>query len=487
MLKRGVAICVFSSFVLCAQNRVPSNTELPSVKASDSLRPASVPAGFVITPFGYFDPSCVQRLAKGEKLLPDGRLQHADGTSTRAAAVCSYPHYTPSGQLASASTAKSPEISGWLENANVTTGTVSTAYGALVATWTVPPAPTANDGQVLFFFPGLEDIDSTSTSILQPVMSWSGGQWAITSWNCCLSGITTSSPGVNVNSGDTIYGSITSTCPAGTVSCATWNVLSVDLTTGDNTILGATPSDGQVFNWAFGGVLEVYYIVSCQDYPPNLGTTFGNLTVFDQNLHPISAPTWTTSVNATVQPQCAYGVDTAANSIKVNYNAGVPATATYEGVNTTTEGNWTGAFGADGLIIANDATLPPSYASVSLAGENPYTWAASSSDVRALQTASGASTRIASTYYAAGNFTINVNLTDGNTHRIALYLLDWDSTARSETISIQDANTLATLSTEVFSGFHNGEYAIWDVSGSVLIRVTKKAGANAVVSGIFFN
>ena len=205
------------------------------------------------------------------------------------------------------------------------------------------------------------------------------------------------------------------------------------------------------------------------------------------NLRPISAPNWTTSVNATVQPQCAYGVDTAANSIKVNYNAGVPATATYEGVNTTTEGNWTGAFGADGLIIANDATLPPSYASVSLAGENPYTWAASSSDVRALQTASGASTRIASTYYAAGNFTININLTDGNTHRIALYLLDWDSTARSETISIQDANTLATLSTEVFSGFHNGEYAIWDVSGSVLIRVTKKAGANAVVSGIFFN
>jgi hypothetical protein len=65
--------------------------------------------------------------------------------------------------------------------------------------------------------------------------------------------------------------------------------------------------------------------------------------------------------------------------------------------------------------------------------------------------------------------------------------VDWDSTSRAETISILDASTNAVLDTETFSSFHNGEYAEWDVQGHVLIQVTKTGGANAVVSGIFFD
>jgi DNA-binding beta-propeller fold protein YncE len=163
-----------------------------------------------------------------------------------------------------------------------------------------------------------------------------------------------------------------------------------------------------------------------------------------------------------------------------------PASVKYLGLNTTTEGDWTGSFGADGQIIANDTNNPPSYATVSPTGDKLFTWAASTTDPRALQTASGSSTRIASTYYSASSFTIDVNLTDGYTHNVSLYLLDWDSTARAETISILDANTNKALNTEQFSGFHNGDYAVWEVRGHVLIQVTRTAGANAVVSGIFF-
>ena len=107
--------------------------------------------------------------------------------------------------------------------------------------------------------------------------------------------------------------------------------------------------------------------------------------------------------------------------------------------------------------------------------------------MRALQISSGSSTRIASTYYSATSFTINVNLTDGNAHRIALYLLDWDTTARGETISILDGATNAVLDTETFSSFHNGEYAAWTVQGNVIVKVTKTGGSNAVVSGFFFD
>ena len=148
-------------------------------------------------------------------------------------------------------------------------------------------------------------------SILQPVLGWyaNPGQWTITSWNCCLNGIVTNSQAVNVSPGDRIYGSITSTCAAGTLSCATWNVLSVDLSTGESTTLSDTPSDGQVFNWAFGAVLEVDNVASCDDFPPNEHLRFDKITVFDQDLRPIRDMKWTEYVDSPVTPECGYGIE----------------------------------------------------------------------------------------------------------------------------------------------------------------------------------
>jgi hypothetical protein len=287
-------------------------------QAVNPLRPSNVPDEYVITPFGYFHPSCVQKLVKGERLLADGRIQHADGSIEKNVAVCNYPRYTPNGMPGAQGAAVSPEVNGWIENANITTGSPYQAYGAIVATWTVPPEPSADDGQWIFFFPGFEDINNTQ-SILQPVLQWSPHQWAMASWNCCLNNITTESPVISVNAGDRVYGSITSTCPAGTVSCATWNVLSVDLTTGESTMLVNTPSNGQVFNWAFGGVMEPYYIVSCEDYPPNRHIVFDRVTVFDEYLHPITDPLWSEAANSTQQPQCRYTVKAERDELTLHY------------------------------------------------------------------------------------------------------------------------------------------------------------------------
>src|SRR6202041_1981731 len=109
--------------------------------------------------------------------LPDHRIQRADGSIEASAATCAYSHFTPTGtpvnatasQTRKTNTITSPGVDGWVENSNVTTGSPSSSYGALVARWTVPPPPLAEDGQVLFFFPGLEDINETQ-SILQPVL-----------------------------------------------------------------------------------------------------------------------------------------------------------------------------------------------------------------------------------------------------------------------------------------------------------------------------
>jgi len=81
-----------------------------------------------------------------------------------------------------------------------------------------------------------------------------------------------------------------------------------------------------------------------------------------------------------------------------------------------------------------------------------------------------------------------VNLTDGNVHRFALYVVDWDNNGRVETVQIVDANTGAVLDTRNLSNFANGTYLIWNLSGHVRVNVTwtTGSGTNAVVSGVFF-
>lgn len=298
--------------------RGQQTSSLNVTPAAGPNRPANVPDGYVVTPFGYFHASCVQGLAKGERMLTDGRIQRADGAIKAKVAACNSPHYLRSGVAANASaTGATPEIDGWVEDANATTGSVTQSYGALIATWTVPSQPTADDGQVLYFFPGLEDINGVQ-SILQPVLGWYRGQWTLASWNCCLDGIVTHSPAVAVAPGDQVYGSMTNSCTPGALSCAAWNVLSVDLSTGESTTLEGTPSNGQTFNWAFGGVLEAYYVNRCEDYPPDHRLAFEQVILFDQNLKPVPKVKWTDSVGSAT-PQCHYNLAATYHKVTVWY------------------------------------------------------------------------------------------------------------------------------------------------------------------------
>ncbi|HEY6243956.1 MAG TPA: hypothetical protein VIX17_08425, partial [Pyrinomonadaceae bacterium] len=133
----------------------------------------------------------------------------------------------------------------------------------------------------------------------------------------------------------------------------------------------------------------------------------------------------------------------------------------------------------------NDATSYPSYAQVTVTNQSNYTWAGSTSDTRALQKAAS-SDRLAATWYSTGFFDIDINLTDGLTHQVAIYCVDWDSTTRSQRVDVFDAVSNALLDTRNVSGFSNGQYLLWNISGHVKLRVTNTSGANAVVSGLFF-
>lgn len=165
------------------------------------------------------------------------------------------------------------------------------------------------------------------------------------------------------------------------------------------------------------------------------------------------------------------------------------STALYNGTDQVTQGSWGGVYGSHGYMIANGSSTAPTYATANVSGDFTYTWAGLTSDVRALQTSPGAPTRMASAYtqYQSKSFSINININDGGTHNVALYMLDWDTTSRIQTITIQDLSTNTVLDVRTFSGFHDGVYASWEITGNVVMTVTPIGYAIPSVSAVFFN
>jgi hypothetical protein len=157
-----------------------------------------------------------------------------------------------------------------------------------------------------------------------------------------------------------------------------------------------------------------------------------------------------------------------------------------------TQGSWATAYGGDGYDISQGAISLPSYATVNIAGNYNYVWNGSTSDSRALVNP-GNSGRLAACWYtpsvsASSSFTIDVSLSDGNSHQVALYALDWDNYGpRSERIDVLDAGTGTVLDSQTVSSFAGGQYLVWNVAGHVQFRITNLVnGSNAVISGLFF-
>jgi uncharacterized repeat protein (TIGR02543 family) len=181
-------------------------------------------------------------------------------------------------------------------------------------------------------------------SILQPVLGWNSDfrrAWGIASWNCCPNGTANESTPVHANAGDLIVGTVKSTCARGTLSCPAWKITTQDYTTGGSTTLNNTPNEGQTFNWAFGGVLEVYSVVRCSDYPPNNYITF-NPTLYDNDFNLINNPGWgLNDWSAGLSPQCNYGGQTLPGEVLLAFGS----------FNLTVSTNGSGSItSADGLI-----------------------------------------------------------------------------------------------------------------------------------------
>jgi len=195
---------------------------------------------------------------------------------------------------------------------------------------------------------------------------------------------------------------------------------------------------------------------------------------------------WNISGHVRINVIGTSGTNAVASGAFFGGGTAITSAATFVAMDGTTQGNWHGAYGKDGYVITNDSQSLPSYATFAVQNQANWTWAATSADTRALQTGDGTS-RLAATWYNNPEFSLDVNLTDGNTHQFSLYAVDWDNQGRSESVQILDAATQAVLDTRSISNFTNGFYLVWNITGHVRINVIQSAGPNAVISGAFWD
>ena len=162
------------------------------------------------------------------------------------------------------------------------------------------------------------------------------------------------------------------------------------------------------------------------------------------------------------------------------------ASAAFAAQDLGTEGSWVGAFGTQGYDIADGPMSLPAYATVTTMGAGLNSWNANTTDPRALEGPSGTG-RIAACWYSSTSFTMDVDLADGQAHDLSLYFLDWDNSGRVERVQISNAATGAVLELKTVSSFSKGVYLQWEVSGNILITITRVSGVNAVLSGLFLD
>jgi len=271
--------------------------------------------------------------------------------------------------------------------------------------------------------------------------------------------------------------------------------------------VGTTPQSATI-NTAFGNPLAVT-VKDANSNPvsgvnvtftaPTTGASgkFANMTNTTQATTGSNGRATATAFTANTSVGGPYNVVASAPGLtSVNFaltNTSTGPVVTFIGTDTHTQGTWQTSggkiYGTDGYSVEGDSQSLPGYITqYSTQGGTAYAWVPyppGTTDPRALLTGSDAG-RVAGCLFSDSSFTLNINFTGGS-HLFALYALDWDSTSRSETITIRDPNNgNKVLDMETVSNFHNGTYLVWNISGQVVVQVSMTGGANAVISGVFF-
>ncbi|MEO7271556.1 MAG: BACON domain-containing carbohydrate-binding protein [Vicinamibacterales bacterium] len=133
------------------------------------------------------------------------------------------------------------------------------------------------------------------------------------------------------------------------------------------------------------------------------------------------------------------------------------------------------------VVIAPGGLPVP--ASLAVTGADSWTWMSGTSDPRAMERATA--DRVMAAWYG-DIFAIDVNVAAGRAQQVAVYAADYDSAGRQQRYEVLNPSG-TVLDSRTISDYVSGRYVVWTVTGHVTIRVTRLAGRNAVVSGLFLS
>jgi hypothetical protein len=157
------------------------------------------------------------------------------------------------------------------------------------------------------------------------------------------------------------------------------------------------------------------------------------------------------------------------------------------------QGDWVGTYGVDGYALASwngttatsDLVVLPS-ATLTLEQGFRYRWSASTTDVRALESPSQAERR-AATWAGNSQLRLRLDFSAAYSGTLHVYVLDWDSTSRRQTVTVTDGTTTRVV--PMTTAYNSGAWLHFPISvptgGVVRITADPGAGFNPVVGGLF--
>lgn len=276
--------------------------------ATESYTAGSIPAGKVMVPGGRLvDKSCVfevptdATVTDTHDVILNGHVIHRHVPCTPAQMG-----YSP-GESPWGSPVQPPSIDhAWVTYSWANARTISglAYFDKLNAYWTIPSKPSNQSFQLLYYFPSFQ----SNTEIIQPVLQYGsngdfgGHGWTIAAWYCWSSGCH-HSPGLGgPNPGDTINGWINM------VSSTVYTIGMRDLTTGTFTQYNWATTGP--FNSVQGGVLEVYSVGTCDEFPPEGTIQFYGETIYQAgpswNSFVQVSPSWSNNTTPGLTPACGY-------------------------------------------------------------------------------------------------------------------------------------------------------------------------------------
>ena len=235
-----------------------------------------------------------------------------------------------------------------------------------------------------------------------------------------------------------------------------------------------------------GGTLHLYALDWDSTARRELITVNGQTAVLSSSFHEGAWVSFPISVAAGGTVTITVDRTAGANAVLSGIFLGEAGAPPAPPVSSAPQGNWVETYGKTGYDLlafkgSSDETSL-SNASVTVEQGSRYTWAASPTEARALESPSK-STRVAAALYDPNELRLKLNFSEEYDGNLELYAVDWDSTARRELITVNGQT--AVLS----SDFEQGAWVSFPINvaagATVMITVDRLAGANAVLSGIF--